>query len=172
VLAEVLTALVGPFVQTITQEFFRGRRETVELVELREEVVRLASEQGRLAEDAASAQSAFRVLVELLTRGEVFAVREESLSIAPSGTEVGRLELPDYLHGFEIRVESAASKIHEPARRSQRPRGTDRPRVAPPRRRNVPAQELGRSLDAFFDGFDEELRNERLNVRSRGGQDQ
>lgn len=164
-LAEVLIGLVGPFVQTVTQEFFRGRREAVQLSDLREEVVRLASEQGRLAQDAAEAQSAFRVLVELLTRGEVFAVRNQSLSLDPAGTGVGRLELPDYLHGFEIRVESAASKVTEPRLRPQRPARPERAHAASPKNREVTPEELDRSLEAFFEGFDEELRDERQGVR-------
>lgn len=165
-LYDVLEVVVAPFIQAVTAEFLTKRRISVEMSELKQEVLHLAQAQGSLAANVAEANRAVAVLVKVLTARRLFRTEDDTLVLADVLTDdessLEDLRFLRHLDEFESRV---TVMMREQASRQTGDTGAARqkPNPAPaPRKSNVDA-----ALSQFFEGFDDELRQERLSFKPR-----
>jgi len=151
-LVESITAgVVEGFVSTITDYFLRGKKTSVDVVELREVLLRTQLIQGELHDRVTGVEQ----LIGSLADHEPFAVKDQSLVVAPSvqGTSVE--------HALEEFASSVMAQIA--AARGELGRAESGSASAGP---DAAAQDAD-PLAAALAGFHDELREVR--AQSEGG---
>ncbi|MDH2430412.1 hypothetical protein [Sphaerisporangium sp. TRM90804] len=156
--AELVLAVLYPFVGKLTEDFLNRRRKGVDIAEIQEQVVRLMASQRAVETELADARVTVLALTRHLvrTQGQTFVLHGDRLELL-AGQEPGSGVGP-VIERFSSSVEqrlhtrrAASGPPHVPARA---------PAAAP-----VSAADSAEALNSFFDGFEEEI------MRARRGQE-
>ena len=140
--AEIFLAVLPPLFGKLTEAFLGNRHQSVDLAQLQEEVARLVRSQRELAVELSEYQRATAHLVRYVARSrrDVFVFHGGQLVLAEQALQ--RDDLRELIDGMGADLERRLRQ------RQARPPIADRQSAS--------------ALDAFFDGFEEEVTRARL----------
>ena len=174
---EIILAVLSSLVTTLTEDFLGRRRDDVSVSELQNQVVDLMADQHALRFEIAEARVTVLALTRYLafTHGEAFVLNDDRLRLVAEPSQDRRqVILGEVISDFDSSVRERVG------RRAERRRGLPRPASPRPpgpassaprassRETDAPITSEA-ALEAFFDGFDEEVLRARLGQGEHNG---